>query len=119
GVGWGGLVPRPGGGLAGGRAGGKQSTGGGVGDPGGAHAVEHVERLPQVLAGVEASPLAPQPLAVEEVGARQFESEAASREPVDRLAIELLGDRAVAQQRARACLEAERPFGPGGLCSLL
>src|SRR4051812_23285753 len=76
----------------------------------GADAREQVERGAQVLAGVEAAPLAPQPLAVEEVGPRELHAHAGALQPLDRLLVEALGGVAVAEQRARAGLDRERPI---------
>src|SRR5580693_9010583 len=50
--------------------------------------------------------------------ASKVEGDAAVAEAFDRLTVEPLGDRVVAQQRCAARLDAERPLGPGDLCSL-
>src|SRR5207302_1338578 len=60
------------------------------------------------------SALAAKPLAVEEVGAGELDADAGVAEPVDRLPIQALGGLAVAQQRSRAGLDAERPVGAAG-----
>ena len=49
----------------------------------------------QLLAGVDAAALAAQPLAVEQMGARELHADAGPAEPVDRLAVETLGDLAL------------------------
>ncbi len=80
----------------------------------GAHAREHLERGAQLVASVPPTALAPKPLAVDEMGARKVYAHAGASEPVDRLAIQALGGLAVAEQRARTCLDAQRPVGAGG-----
>ena len=68
----------------------------------------------QLVAGVEAAPLAAQPLAVEQVGPRELHAHAGAPQPLDRLLVEAIGGVAVAEQRARAGLDAERPIGAAG-----
>src|SRR5580765_2282075 len=80
-----------------------------------AHGAEHVVRRVQVLARVDAPVLSSQPLAVEKMRAGLVGREAAAAEPVDRLAVERVGCRALAEQRARAGLDAERQLGAGRL----
>src|SRR5437763_1279124 len=63
----------------------------------GAHAREHLERGAQLLARVEAATLAPQPFAVDEVGAREREAEARASQLFDRLPIDAVGSVAVAE----------------------
>ena len=74
-------------------------------------AAEHLVRGAQLLARVHAPALAAQPFAVEQVGARELGADARAAEPLDRLAVEALGVVAVAQQRARARLDPQRPVG--------
>src|SRR4051812_4382912 len=57
----------------------------------GAHAREQLEGGAQVVAGVEAAPLAPQPLAIEQVGPRELQTHAGAAQPLDRLPVEALG----------------------------
>ena len=66
----------------------------------------------QLLSRVDAPALAAQPLPVEEMCASVFRCDAAATEPVDRLAVELLCERALAEERVRARLDAAGPFGP-------
>ena len=61
---------------------------------------EHVVRRAQVLAGVHPPLLAPEPLAVHEVGAGEVDGDAGLPEAVDRLLVERVGLRALAQQRS-------------------
>ena len=72
----------------------------------------------QLLARVDPAALAAQPLAVEQVGAGELEAHAGAAKPLDRLAVEALGGLAVAEQRARAGLDAQRPVGAAGACRL-
>ena len=65
----------------------------------------------QLLACVDAPVLTTQPLAVEQTGAGELAAEARAAEPLDRLAVEPLRGIALAQQRPRARLDAERPVG--------
>src|SRR5206468_4247661 len=97
-------------------AGGPQLTRGARGERLGANAREQLERGAQLLAGVQAAPLAPQPLAIEQVGPHELYAHASAPQPLDRLLVEALGGAAVAEQRARAGLHPERPItaaGPG------
>ena len=47
--------------------------------------------------------------------ASKVEGDATAAEAFDRLAVEALGERVIAQQRCAARLDAERPLGPGDL----
>ena len=71
----------------------------------------------QLLAGVDAPVLAAQPLAVEQMGAGSFDAHAAcgraARSPRGRAPRRV----ALAQQRPRAGLDAERPVGAAGLAT--
>ena len=75
---------------------------------------EQLERDAQLVAGVEAAALAPQPLAVEQVGPGELHAHAGAPQPLDRLLVEALGGVAVAEQRARAGLDPERPIAAAG-----
>ena len=61
-----------------------------------------------------AAVLAPKPLAVQELGAGAMHDDAAAGEPLDRLPVEGLGVLAVADERARPRLDAERPVRTRG-----
>jgi hypothetical protein len=74
------------------------------------------------VARVEAAPFAPQPFAVEQVGSRELYAHAGALQPLDRLLVAALGGVAIAEQCARAGLDAERPIaaaGPGADCQPL
>jgi hypothetical protein len=66
-------------------AGGNQLTLGARGERLGAHAREPLKRGAQLVAGVEATPLAPQPLAIEQVGPRELHAHAGAPQPLDRV----------------------------------
>jgi hypothetical protein len=70
--------------------------------------------LAQLLARVEPAALAPQPFAVEEIGAGQFDADAGTAEAFDGLAIEPFCDRAVGEERSTASLDPEPPVVPAG-----
>src|SRR3954465_284977 len=104
-------------------AGGQQLTLGARGERLRAHGREELERSTQLLAGVDAAPLAPQPLAIEQVGPRKLHAHAGAPQPLDRLLIEALGGGAgrgalggVASPgpRGRAGLDPERPVAAAG-----
>ena len=76
---------------------------------------EQLERGAQLVAGVEAARLAPQPFAIEQVGPRELHAHAGAAQPLDRFVVEAIGGVAVAEQRARARLDAERPVASAGL----
>ena len=61
---------------------------------------EHLVGGSKLLAGVDAPVLATQPLAVHEVCAGEMDGDTSALESFDRLAVQGLGSRAVAQQRA-------------------
>src|ERR1700749_2618510 len=82
----------------------------------GAHAREHLQRDAQLVACVAAPALAPQPLAVEEVGARELEPNERESEPLDPLAVQVLGAIAVAEQGARARSYTEGPLRAARAC---
>src|SRR6266516_2627905 len=70
----------------------------------------------ELPARIDPAILAAQPLAVEEVRAGEFRTEPGAPQPLDRLAIQLVSGRPVAQQRAAARFDAERELGTAGLC---
>src|SRR5437879_13863847 len=70
--------------------------------------------MAQLLASVDPAALAAQPFAVEEVSAGELHPDASPGEPLDRLAIEPLGGLAIAKERSRARLDAERPVRSTG-----
>src|SRR3954447_26149450 len=80
----------------------------------GAHAREHLDRGAQLLAGVDPAALAAQPLAVEEMGARQINAEARALEALDRLPVEAVDGIAAAEQCARPGVDPQRPLGAAG-----
>src|SRR5262249_5768828 len=71
---------------------------------------QHVVRRTQLLARIARPALAAQPLAVQQMRAGLSGCETAAAEPLDGLAVELLGDRALADERAGAGLDSEREF---------
>ena len=81
-------------------AGGRQLATSALGERLGPDVAEHLVGDTKLLARVEPAVLATQPLAVHEVGAGEMNNDAAARQPLDRLAVEGFGGRAVAQQRA-------------------
>ena len=82
--------------LADALAGGQQLTLGALGERLGAHAREQLERGAQLVAGVDAAPLASQPLAIEQVGPRELHAHAGAPQPLDRLLVEAIGCVAIA-----------------------
>src|SRR5690349_20800571 len=75
---------------------------------------EHLVGRAELFAGVDPAALAAKPLAVEEVGTRGLRAERRAAQAIDGLAVEILGDGAVAQQRSGARLDSERPLGAAG-----
>src|SRR4051812_18030086 len=87
-----------------------------------AHRRQHVVGGAQLFARLDAPAFAPQPLAVEQMGAREVGPDPGAAEPFERLAIQAVCRLALAQQRAATRLRSERPFsctGAGGLRELL
>src|SRR5271168_5442575 len=80
-------------------AGGAQLARGSFSEPVGSYRCEHPVCGAQLLARVDAAVLASQPFTVEQVGAGERPADAGAAEPVDRLAVEAIGNLAVAQQR--------------------
>jgi hypothetical protein len=91
------LLARFDGALADALAGGLQLTLGARDECLRAHAREQLERGAQLVAGVEAAPLATQPLAVEQVGPCELQAHAGAPQPRDRLLVEPIGGVAVAE----------------------
>src|SRR5919106_1305517 len=102
---------------AGGLAGCRELATGALRKPLGSEAAERVVGGTKLLARVQASVLATQPFAVQELGSGQVRGEAAAGQPLDRLLVEGFGGRAVGQQRARAGLDPEGPVGAACSCS--
>src|SRR6478672_8891307 len=67
----------------------------------------------QFSASVYASALAPQPLAVQEVGSSELHADAGTTEPGDCFVVELLCVIAIGEQRARTRLDPEGPVRAG------
>ena len=84
-----------------------------------AHGRVALVRGAQLLARLAPPALPAQPLAVQEVRARERDPDAGAAEPLDRLAVEALGLFALAHERPRARLHAERPVGPARPADLL
>ena len=76
-----------------------------------AHRRQHLVGGAQLLARVDAPVLAAQPLAVEQMGAGELHADAGTAEAFDRLAVETVGDVALAEQGADAGLDPQRPLG--------
>src|ERR687898_3229940 len=93
------LVARLGGALANLLARGEQLMARSIREPLRAHGREHVVRAAQLVAGVDPPVLAAQPLAIQEVRARELRTQRGAAQPIDRLEIEALGKLALAEQR--------------------
>ena len=79
---------------------------------------EHLVRRAQLLARVDAPVLAPQPLAVEQLGAGEVDRDAAAGQPLDRLAVERSASSpSLSSARDRASMP-ERPVGAARLRAL-
>src|SRR5260370_4373354 len=100
------LLDRP---LAHRVSGGQQLTPGPPGERLDAHRGEQAMGGPQLGAGVPAPVLAAQPFAVHEVGAGHGRAHAGTAEPLDRLAIAVLGGPTLTQRGTAARLRAKRP----------
>jgi hypothetical protein len=101
--------------LTHGLAGGQQLAPGALGERLHADVREHHVRDSQLLTGVDATVLAPQPLAVQEVRAGQRGTDLDARQPFDRLLVEPLGRIPLGQHRCRAREGSKRPVRAGGL----
>ncbi len=73
---------------------------GALGEPLDTHGGQHLVSGPELRAGVCTAVLAAQPFAVEQVGAGELRTEPGAAEPVNRFAIEALGDFSLAHERA-------------------
>src|SRR5450755_2515588 len=96
-------------------AGGQQLAAGALGERLHAHVREHRVSGSQLLAGVDATVLAPQPFAIQEVRAGQRRAGSDVRQPFDRLPVEPLGGFSFGQHRRRARVGPERPVRAGGM----
>ena len=67
----------------------------------------------QLLPRLGAAPLAAQPLPVQQVRPGQLGADPGPAQPLDRLPVEAVGGRAVAEQSADAGLDAQHPRGRG------
>src|SRR3712207_9530813 len=74
------------------------------------HRAERLVGGPQLGAGVDAAPLPPQPLAVEQLGAGEFDADGGATESVEGLQVESLGGAPPAPQGAAARLDPEGPL---------
>jgi hypothetical protein len=68
----------------------------------------------QLFPGLQDTPLAAQPLPVQQMGAAEFDLQRGAAEVVDGFAVAGVGGLTVADQRARAGLDAQCPVGPAG-----
>src|SRR5215472_5295083 len=82
-------------------------------NPPGPYGLEHLPGGAQLLACVRAAVVPAQPLAVEQLPAGQFGTDAGAAEAVDRLTVEPLGGLALAEQGGQAGLDPQRPVGGG------
>jgi hypothetical protein len=85
---------------AGGFPGGHQLAAGPFGERFHAYLGEHVVGGAQLLACVEPTVLAAQPLAEQQVGAGEIRAEPGAAEPLDSLPVQILGGLALGEQRA-------------------
>jgi hypothetical protein len=97
-------------------AGGRQLAAGPLGEPLCTKPVEKLVGGAQLVAGVDSTVLAAQPLAVHQLGPSQVERDTATAEARNRLLVEGFGARAGGQQGARAGLDPESPVGTTRLC---
>src|SRR3954454_2529957 len=80
----------------------------------------HPDRRELVVGGTEldtrvaAAILAAQPLPVEQLSPGELGTQAGAAQPLDRLAIQALGTRALAQERPAARLDSQAPVGLAG-----
>ena len=99
-------------------AGGQQLAVGALGERLQAHVREHRVSDSQLLAGVDAAMLAPQPFAVQEMRAGQRRAGLDVRQPLDRVPVEPLGGFPLGQHRRRARVGPQRPVRAGGARNL-
>ena len=105
--------------FADGLTGGPQLAPGALGECLESHLGEQVVSGAELLACVQSTAVAAQPLAVDEVGAGELGADAGTAEPLDRLSVVPLGGLALAQQGTRAGRDPERPVGAGAGASRL
>src|SRR4051812_22702413 len=74
---------------------------------------EHLVSDPQLVTGVEAPMPASEPLAVEQMRARELRPKPRAAKSLDRLAVQRLGRVAVCQQRPRTGRDPQPPVGAG------
>src|SRR5580704_5605006 len=101
-----------------GLAGGEQFDPGSLGERLNAHGAEHFVGGAELLTGVDPPVLAPQPLAVEEMGAGDLLSDRCAAQPLDRFAVVVFGRSTTPAQRLTSGLDSERPVGAAGTCGL-
>ena len=92
-------------------AGGRQLAAGPLGEPLCTKPVEQLVGGAQLLAGVDSTVFAAQPLAIHQLGPSQVKRDMATAEARNRLPVEGFGARAGGQQGARAGLEPKSPVG--------
>src|SRR4051812_8635756 len=100
-------------------AGRQQLAPGALGEGVGPEVAEHLVGGTEVLARVYPSVLAPEPFAVEQMGAGEFDSDPSALEPFDRLAVVALRVIALAHQRPSTREDPEGPIRACGLRPLL
>ena len=104
------LIARVRGALAYRLAGGQQFTLRALGECLRTHRVERRIGRFELLARIDAAMLTAKPLTVDQLRASVVDDNARTPELVDRLLVEVLGFRSVGEKRARAGLDAARPF---------
>src|SRR4051812_34171081 len=95
-------------------SGGEELAPGTLGEGLRADAREQLVRGAELLPRIHAPAGSPKPFAVKQTGASELAAHTRAAEPLDRLAIQRLRGVVVAEQRAGARLDAERPVGAGG-----
>src|SRR3984957_19384872 len=108
------LVTGGGGAFAHRFAGGHQLATSALGKSFGADVLQHFVGGAKLRAGVDASALAAQPLPVEQMGPCQLDPHPRPGEPLDRLAVQTIGELTRAHQRARTGLDPQCPIRPAG-----
>jgi hypothetical protein len=76
---------------------------------------QHLVGRAQLLARVDPAILAAQPLAIEKVRAGELRTEPGAPQPLDRLAVKIVGGRPGAEQRPAPRFDAERELSAAGL----
>ena len=82
------------------------------------HRREHLVRSAEVFAHVDASVLTPEPLPVQQVSTREIGANRCSCQPIDRLSIEVLGQRTIGEERFAPAFDAQCPVGTTGFGGL-